>query len=52
MIRKKLVWILIGLAFFDLIIPFPFFALAAMYIVVKRPARFLDFVRRLYATRN
>jgi hypothetical protein len=49
MTRKKLILILISLAFLDMIIPIPFFGIFLIYLVVKRPVRFLDYVREVYA---
>ena len=50
--RGKLIAILIFLAMIDLFIPIPFFAIAALYIVIKRPVQFLDAVRRFYAEKS
>ena len=52
MSRKKLIWILVGMALLDVLLPLPLCALVAIYVVVKRPIEVLDFVRRLYAGRG
>ena len=47
-LKRKLLISVIFLALLDTVIPIPFFAIFLLYVIIKRPGFFMDWVKEVY----